>query len=306
MYEASKALMRRLHDSRFATRYFVGDGIDVGAGPDSLAQYAEQFPLMRSCRPWDLDDGDAQFLAGVPDESLDFIHSSHCLEHLHDPHEALHHWLRVLKPGGHLVVVIPDEDLFEQGVFPSTNNPDHKWTFTMHKVKSWSDKSINIVGMLAALADRAQIIKVEQLDATYRFNLERRDQTMTPVGECAVEFVLRKITADEHARRGRLPTAARAAMEAATPQPLEPVDARMMDLEVAPDPRDHRWKFLTAAVALPAAYHLYQYVTAGAGRESLPIAGIAGQLAGGLAAGYVAWWLWATVKRILFAYDMQR
>ena len=50
MHETSKALLRRLHDSRYATRYFAGHGIDIGAGPDTLAQYAEQFPLMRSCR----------------------------------------------------------------------------------------------------------------------------------------------------------------------------------------------------------------------------------------------------------------
>ena len=94
MYEASKALMRRLHDSRFATRYFVGHGVDIGAGPDALGQYAEQFPMMRSCRYWDINDGDAQLLKTLRDNSLDFAHSSHCLEHMHDPQEALHNWLR--------------------------------------------------------------------------------------------------------------------------------------------------------------------------------------------------------------------
>lgn len=79
MYECSKAVARRLHDSRFATRWFVGDGIDVGAGADSLGNFRELFPLMRSCRAWDVPDGDAQTLPGVADESLDFVHSSHCL-----------------------------------------------------------------------------------------------------------------------------------------------------------------------------------------------------------------------------------
>jgi len=118
MHETSKALLRRLHDSRYATRYFVGHGLDIGAGPDMLAQYAEQFPLMRSCRAWDLQDGDAQLLSTIPDESLDFAHSSHCLEHMRDPREALNHWLRILKPRGHLVVTVPDEDLYEQGGIP--------------------------------------------------------------------------------------------------------------------------------------------------------------------------------------------
>ena len=207
MHETSKAIMRRLHDSRFAARYFVGHGMDIGAGPDALGQYAEQFPLMRSCRAWDVKDGDAQFLAGVPDASLDFAHSSHCLEHMRDPREALHHWLRVLKPGGHLVALVPDEDLYEQGIFPSTFNPDHKWTFTMHKPRSWSPKSVNLLALLAEFSDRAQIIKAEQLDAAFRFALPRFDQTLTPAGESALEFILRKWTADEIARAGRLPTA---------------------------------------------------------------------------------------------------
>ena len=207
MHENSKALQRRLHDSRFATRYFVGHGVDIGAGPDALGQYAAQFPLMLSCRSWDLGDGDAQVLATVADASLDFAHSSHCLEHLRDPGEALHHWLRVLKPGGHLVVLVPDEDMYEQGVFPSTFNGDHKWTFTMHKARSWSPRSVNVMALLGGFADRAQTIRVEQLDATYRFGFARFDQTLTPVAECALEFILRKFPADEIARGGRFPVA---------------------------------------------------------------------------------------------------
>ena len=210
MHETSKAVMRRLHDARFATRYFVGNGIDIGAGPDPFEQYAEQFPLMESCRAWDLKDGDAQLLAGVPDNALDFAHSSHCLEHMRDPREALKNWLRVVRPGGHLVVLVPDEDLYEQGVFPSTFNPDHMWTFTMHKAKSWSAKSINVLALLGEFADRAQAIKVEQLDASFRFGLERLDQTMTPIGECAIEFVLRKLPPIELKRGGRYADAGRA------------------------------------------------------------------------------------------------
>lgn len=199
--------MRRLHDSRFVTRYFVGQGIDIGAGRDSLGQYAEFFFAMTGCKAWDLPDGDAQLLASVADASLDFAHSSHCLEHLRDPVEALRNWLRVIKPGGHVVVTIPDEDMYEQGVFPSVLNTDHKWTFTIHKDDSWSPKSVNLLELLARFAGEAEIVKLEKLDATYRYNLRRLDQTMTPLGECAIEFILRKRTPEEIERRGRLPRA---------------------------------------------------------------------------------------------------
>jgi SAM-dependent methyltransferase len=202
MKECSKSIPRRLADSNFIRKYFVGDGIDVGGKPDPLKLYLELFPLMRSVRTWDWEDGDAQHMQGVPDASVDFIHSSHCLEHLQDPVEGLRNWLRVLRPGGHIIVTIPDEDMYEQGVFPSTYNPDHKRTFTLHKDKSWSPCSFNVLPMLCSLGPDAEVLKVERLHGTHRYALPRYDQTMTPVGESAIEFIIRKRTPEELAFGG--------------------------------------------------------------------------------------------------------
>lgn len=199
MNETSKSIFNRLRDNRYATRYFVGEGIDIGAGDDPLALYGELFPLMRSCRAWDRADGDAQHMADVPDASFDFVHSAHCLEHLVDPAEGLANWLRILKPGGHLVCIIPDEDLYEQGVFPSTYNADHRHTFTIHKRESWSPASINLVDLLARVPADIAVLKIELMDATYRYQLargragRRLDQTLTPIGECGIEFIVRKL-----------------------------------------------------------------------------------------------------------------
>jgi SAM-dependent methyltransferase len=202
MKECSKSIPRRLNDSNFIRKYFVGDGIDIGGKPDPLRLYAEFFPLMRSVRTWDLEDGDAQFMSGVPDASVDFIHSSHCLEHLHDPAGGLRNWLRVLRAGGHIIVTIPDEDMYEQGVFPSTYNRDHKRTFTIYKHKSWSPCSVNVLELLSTLGPEAEVLKIERLHGTHRYSLPRYDQTMTPVGESAIEFVIRKRTPEETASGG--------------------------------------------------------------------------------------------------------
>lgn len=298
MHESSKALARRLHDSRFATRFFVGHGIDIGAGPDSLGQYTEQFPLMRSCRSWDLDDGDAQFLATIGDDSLDFAHSSHCLEHMRDPRQALEHWLRVIKPGGHLIVTIPDEDLYEQGVFPSTYNEDHKWTFTMHKVKSWSPKSVNLMVLLSGVAGRAQTIKVEQLDATYRFEQSRFDQTMTPVAECGLEFVLRKLPREELDRLGRFPDPARTA-QAGMPERSTPTEPMPAERNGNPeDSKKHRWKFLAVPLAFSLLFNANRHGKAGFAFEQGEVAVIAGEAVGAMLLGYVAWWLWSTIRKL--------
>ena len=133
MKETSKALIRRLQDTRYASTYFKGEGIDIGAGDDPIAKYAQQFPLMTGVKIWDQPDGDAQMMAGVADNTYDFVHSSHCLEHMRDPYETFDNWLRICKPGGHIITTIPDEDLYEQGVWPSTHNPDHKMSWTIKR-----------------------------------------------------------------------------------------------------------------------------------------------------------------------------
>ena len=207
MKECSKSIVRRMRDPNFLRQYFVGKGVDIGGKPDPLALYAEFFPSMESVRTWDLEDGDAQEMAGVADGAFDFVHSSHCLEHLRDPRAGLAAWLRVLKPGGHLVCTVPDEDLYEQGVFPSTFNRDHKWTFTIMKARSWSPKSVNLLELLASLGPACAPVKVELLDSNYRYGLPRFDQTLTPLTESGIEFIVRKRSADELAAGGMLPRA---------------------------------------------------------------------------------------------------
>lgn len=193
MYEQSKAAKRRWCEGDFLARYFVGDGIDVGAGPDGLGRYYGMFPGMRQVRGWDLGDGDAQYLASAADASYDFLHSSHCLEHLMDPHESLKHWLRVVKPGGYLVVTVPDEDLYERGEFPSRFNPDHKWTFTLHKqpASSWSHRSVNVLDLLRAFTDATEVEQVRQIreffDASLPCCVFRESLTTVPeiADQCA-------------------------------------------------------------------------------------------------------------------------
>src|SRR5678810_1041364 len=94
-------------------RYLVGKGIDIGSGND---------PIVADAFCWDKEQGDAQLLEDLPDELFDYVFSSHCLEHMRNPLEAILNWWRVLRPGGYMVILVPDEDLYEQGVWPSIFN----------------------------------------------------------------------------------------------------------------------------------------------------------------------------------------
>lgn len=189
--ETQKAVQRRLYDQRFARRYLRGHGIDIGAGSDGLQKYRQWFPLMASCSSWDIENGDAQFMESVPNGVFDFVVSSHCLEHMVDPHEALTNWLRITKPLGHVIITVPDEDLYEQLSWPSKFNPDHKWSFTIHKHKSWCEKSINLTDMLTAFHDVCTIKKIELLDHLYDYQLLDQDQTRG-WAESGIEIVLQK------------------------------------------------------------------------------------------------------------------
>jgi SAM-dependent methyltransferase len=203
MKECSKSIPRRLSDPNFARRYFIGVGLDIGGKPDPLALYSHLFSQIQSVQTWDWEDGDAQMLEGVPADAFDFVHSSHCLEHLIDPTVGIRNWMRVLKPGGHLVITVPDEDLYEQGIFPSTFNSDHKWTFTIFKKISWSSRSINILDLVRSAGENFELLRIEQLSNMYRFDLPRYDQTLAPVGEIGIEFIIRKRFTEEMEVGGR-------------------------------------------------------------------------------------------------------
>lgn len=183
MYEASKAIRRRGSQNGIL---FQGQGIDIGAGPDCISKHGF------SAYNWDLKDGDAQFMEGVKDGKYDFVHSSHCLEHMRDPHIALSNWVRICRKNGFIIVVVPDEELYEHNMWPSRFNADHKFSFRINAAKSLHKKSINIFSLLKNV--KAEVLSINRIETGFDPLLDPRiDQTMPENGpECAIEFILRK------------------------------------------------------------------------------------------------------------------
>ena len=58
-----------------------------------------------------------------------------------------------------------------------------------------NEHSCNLIDLIHELGSAADLIKIEQLTGTYRFGLPRQDQTRTPIGEAAIEIIIRKRTA---------------------------------------------------------------------------------------------------------------
>ena len=175
MDEAKKT--NRIRGKVFLKKYFSGKIIDIGAGEDLVCDTAERF---------DQDDGDANHITRYRDlDSYDTVHSSHCLEHMHNPEKALLEWWKIIKPGGYLVLVVPDEDLYEQGFWPSHFNSDHKATFTIHNKKSWSPVSFNILELVSSLPN-SKIISAEIQDKYYDYNLK----TNQPLSQIVKKYPL--------------------------------------------------------------------------------------------------------------------
>jgi SAM-dependent methyltransferase len=84
---------------RQAIKFCQGEGIDIGAG---------LWPLPGAI-PVDIQRGPglAKKLPDFSDGSLDYVFSSHCLEHIENWRGALREWLKKLKPGGKIFLYLP-------------------------------------------------------------------------------------------------------------------------------------------------------------------------------------------------------
>lgn len=160
-YESRKT--QRVRSKKFIDTYLTGKIIDIGAGKDPVTSNAEIF---------DKAQGDAQYILNYKHkETYDCVYSSHCLEHMRDVPVALSQWWDLVKPGGYMIIVVPHEDLYEQGRWPSIFNKDHKATFRIKSDSSWSPVSFDIFELCGKLPN-SLILESEIQDFNYDYNLQ--------------------------------------------------------------------------------------------------------------------------------------
>jgi predicted SAM-dependent methyltransferase len=123
-------------------KYCVGNGVDLGFGGDAITPTAVRvdFPTPYATtkgQPVQLG-GDCRHLEWFRDGSLDYVYSSHLLEDFEDTEAVLKEWLRVLKPGGLLIIFCPDEQVYRRHCSETGQyyNQCHKHAdFSLKKVK---------------------------------------------------------------------------------------------------------------------------------------------------------------------------
>lgn len=113
--------------------YTRGNGLDLGCGPFKAfphfigADNGHHWGF-RGVTPPFLVIETAEKLPLVASQSMDFVFSSHLLEHIEDYKAALKEWWRVIKPGGHLCLYLPHKEFYPNIGEPGAN-PDHKHDF---------------------------------------------------------------------------------------------------------------------------------------------------------------------------------
>lgn len=98
----------------FATEWCKGKGYDIGCNRPEWA-----FPGAKMIDKTINDQYDA---TNLPDEKVDYIFSSHCLEHVYDWVRVLDYWMKHIKEGGTMFLYLP---AYSQEYWRPWNNTKH-------------------------------------------------------------------------------------------------------------------------------------------------------------------------------------
>lgn len=184
-FGATRHAYPRRKKAGYYKRYFTGRILDIGCA---------HCPVTVDCDCFDsiFGHGDAQVMEGMPAESYDCVYASHVLEHMVDPVAAVRRWWELVKPGGYLFLVVPDEDLYEQGNWPSIFNVDHKHTFRLEGETSWSPVSIALATWWPEVLPEAKLLLLKRFDTGYTYDGKVWDRTLIDGAEAHIELILKK------------------------------------------------------------------------------------------------------------------
>ena len=110
----------------YAQRVCKGVGYDIGCCKKEWA-----FP---NAIPIDLDLDDEWDAFNLPDQKVDYIFSSHCLEHIASWVDIMDYWYETLKEGGVLFLYLPD---YSQEYWRPWNNKKHINMFSSQIIKDY-------------------------------------------------------------------------------------------------------------------------------------------------------------------------
>ena len=99
--------------------YCIGKGCDIGFGGDKIMKTncdGIDFPQPYTYTGKDKVDIGCDVINNeipVPDNTYDYVYTSHLIEDFVDTNDALRKFIRILKNGGNLILVFPDQPKYE-------------------------------------------------------------------------------------------------------------------------------------------------------------------------------------------------
>lgn len=104
--------------------FCVGKGLDPGAGGRTFSPEMVRMDVMANHCPQ--VRGSAMHLP-FRDQSFDFVFTVHLIEHMPDPRAAIAEWMRVVRVGGHVVMIVPNT-LYTLGQNTDATAHHNEWT----------------------------------------------------------------------------------------------------------------------------------------------------------------------------------
>lgn len=178
--ETLKSHIYRIHTG-FYERYMHGQGIELGAqgyvDHKVIGVVPKAIPVNL-----DLPNYDGVNLPLNPN-SIDFVFSSHVLEHIEDWQEVIQEWHRVVKVGGYIIIIVPHQYLYEKKRrLPSLYNTDHKRFYTPGDLLAEIESSL--------IPNSYRVMHLRDNDMCYDYSIPPEKHA---VGCHEIELVIKKI-----------------------------------------------------------------------------------------------------------------
>ncbi len=171
-------------ENGFYDKYLTGMGLDIGY----KGSLADAEPVLPTAIGVDMDyPGYDGIHLPFDSNSLEFVFASHCLEHIKDYSAAIEEWFRVLRVGGHLIIMVPHQYLYEKKAkLPSRWNEDHKRFYTPASLLKEVEDSL--------LINSYRVVHLVDNDKGFDYSVgpERHSN-----GAYEIELVLKKIARPE-------------------------------------------------------------------------------------------------------------
>lgn len=147
--------------------------IPDSVGVDLVAQ-GQRVPIRENFSDTSVADLQADVCRPLPfpDASVDVVIGRHILEHVVDLIGTLQHWKRVLKPGGRLLLAVPDEDL----VTGIPLSPDHRHAFTKASLQA----VVELVGFTTVVVESSN----NGISFCAQFQSQGESVNMTTTSRC--------------------------------------------------------------------------------------------------------------------------